>query len=822
MVDNTLQPGSTYIDGQLVQLAGPDNTTFSYQYNKQQDAFFLRNSISTVSGKHGSSHVSTDPVPNASCDASGLMSSSDKCKLDSVVSTRLGVLGFQGAGFPDDGGYLSGDITLSAGSEFISLERVGNVIRFVVDVPTPFTCTAEECFQIYWIQDESDTASIRPPTCSGKLPGVNAYGELKIYLFPESTLVNPNDPLKTLKKKGSYPSLIFKRYDDGTSTNTAELDLTLQRNSGGSAIVGWAFTPGATGTPECRWWLGTDKDGNRVDFHMSPNSEPSLLGAILYKGHSITKKPAVITGYSSDVLTTNRYKAKWWSMSEQKAVGSEFTVTNIQQWDFTTDAKVLDASFEDILREGQIIDVHIIKCSETECYYCVESPVLDVDGLWATLGVVDFGDKLSARKEEVATSGSDTTTMDLVDQAEWGMTNIDDPLLIYVPLGTGTGTGAGTGTGTGGTGTGPVLPADCVFDEDADANSTADSELIPTSGVANYIAEVVSTDATDNSLGRKYLQINDDDEAAYNVQRPIFIWHRSSLRNALMEVHLARPIASSSGLIFPPVDVLLRSPISTVNTKYAAIYERGTYTTGQYKGYNWMRIGGLQWHDLPKYGAFKVLIHESSYTYGLVVEYAQKVMDDFGYLYVVTGDPIPEPGTILELLHEEYTSPAARLQFRHSYNNHDIQLQPTVGALDMSEDYGLDTSTNSFDDFVRGFSSSSNGDTYWQDGSAETTITGLKTSVDGFYILNGGVATNGTEYYNVLKIMVNESRVWMWWNDLLMSPANSSNAYFTISDVVRYGKFGVRLWPGAKLRRIIVRSKVHQFSEYSNGQISIS
>jgi hypothetical protein len=57
------------------------------------------------------------------------MSADDKCKLDAMLGTRLGVLGFSGAGMPDDGGWLSGDIILAAGTEFISLERIGMQVK---------------------------------------------------------------------------------------------------------------------------------------------------------------------------------------------------------------------------------------------------------------------------------------------------------------------------------------------------------------------------------------------------------------------------------------------------------------------------------------------------------------------------------------------------------------------------------------------------------------------------------------------------------------------------------------------------------------------
>ena len=105
--------------------------------------------------------------------------------------------------------------------------------------------------------------------------------------------------------------------------------------------------------------------------------------------------------------------------------------------------------------------------------------------------------------------------------------------------------------------------------------------------------------------------------------------------------------------------------------------------------------------------------------------------------------------------------------------------------------------------------------------AAETSTSGLVTSESGFYVLTGGVVSS-TDYYNVLKVMINESQVWMWWNNILLPPATGGNPYYTITDEIRYGKFGLRLWPGAKVRRMILRSKLHQFSEFSLGQLELS
>ncbi|MDP6585964.1 MAG: hypothetical protein QF535_15040, partial [Anaerolineales bacterium] len=407
----------------------------------------------------------------------------------------------------------------------------------------------------------------------------------------------------------------------------------------------------------------------------------------------------------SDVLSTNRYTAKFWSIGDQETVGSDFTITNLMQWDLTNDIQILDSSFGSILSVGQFIDVWTIKCGVTNCYYCQASPILNTNGLWATLGALEFGDTIESRPESDTNPTSavnDVTDVSLIDRNEWGMTNIDDPMLVFVP-------GAG----------------------DTDGNPDI---TIPAAGIANYTVQTINT--ADTTMDRRYIQI-DDDDGGDNIQRPVFIWHRASLRNALIEVHLARPIESPSGSNFPPIDVLLRAPVSTVDSKYATVIERGTFNSGQYNGLNWVKLGNLDWHDLPPHGAFKVIMFNGSYTYGQTFSYTAKLIDDSAdFVFVVTSDPTPAQFSVVEFLHEEYTTPAARLQFSHNVNTHDIEMTPTIGTLDMSTDYALENTapTEAFDNFVQDFSSSEDGATFWQNGNAETTTTGITVSDEGFYI----------------------------------------------------------------------------------------
>ena len=137
---NKIPPYTSLTDSQFLQVAGPDGITTGYHYDAQTRMLYFKESQVIYPSFHGQTHIAEDPIPPATCDTPGLMSANDKCKLDTLIGTRLGVLGFQGAGFPDDGGWMQGDIILAAGTEFISLERIGNVVRFTVDSPIPLNC----------------------------------------------------------------------------------------------------------------------------------------------------------------------------------------------------------------------------------------------------------------------------------------------------------------------------------------------------------------------------------------------------------------------------------------------------------------------------------------------------------------------------------------------------------------------------------------------------------------------------------------------------------------------------------------------------------
>ena len=451
----------TLVDKQFISVQGPDGITTSYSYDSETQSLYARESQVIIPSMHGLTHISTDPVPNATTDTPGLLSADDKAKLDAITQTRLGVLGFSGAGFPDDGGFLQGDIILAAGTEFISLERIGNVIRFTLDLPQQF-CGCEECAQIFWVQDESDTASIRPPSCSGKLPGVNSYGELKVFLLPESTILNPANPLPTLNQKANFPAMIFKRADDAITPGLGEFECILSRNTNGTTNVGWAMTPGATGTPEAVWFMGKDEDGNQIRFDLLPNSNPDLLGALLYKGHTLTRQKAVITGYTDTVLATNLYEVRFWDILGGQPIGDKFDATNVWKYNNPENSPtqvvdprqlVVDAT-KDLLPVGTLVDIWEFQIGEINGERLVRrffsyDPGLSAGVLWGLTGAVRFGDLLTARLEvNPGTTGEKVAFEENVsdirtfEKDEWGITGFEDPLLL-ADDGQSTDTGAG-------------------------------------------------------------------------------------------------------------------------------------------------------------------------------------------------------------------------------------------------------------------------------------------------------------------------------------------------------------------------------------------
>jgi len=471
MADYKIPPSSSLQDQQFVSVRGPDGLTTGYQYDAETKTLWAQQSSVVIPSFHGQTHVNEDPVPVATTLTDGLLDRDDKAKLDEMVQMRMGVLGFQGAGFPDDGGWLQGDIILAAGTEFISLERIGNVVRFTVDSPIPLDCGCEECAQIFWIQDESDTGSVRPPSCAGKLPGVNSYGEIKVYLMPENTIIDPANPLPVLNTKSSYPAFIFKRYENTIAPGSGEVHCILSRNANLTTQVGWSMTPGATGKVENVWFMGLDNDLNQIRFDMDIDKTPDMLGQLLYKGHSVTRRMGVVTSYTSTVLSSNQYNIKFWNIDKEITVGDEFTAINVWQYNNPENspsaldnqqAIVLDATI-DILPVGTLVqlwEVQIGESGDTRIVrrYFNKEPKINPLALWSWSGAIKFGDLLIEREELSPGAPSegyayevDVSDVRLFERTIWGITVFEDRLILD-----------DDGESTGGTESEQTLRADSV------------------------------------------------------------------------------------------------------------------------------------------------------------------------------------------------------------------------------------------------------------------------------------------------------------------------------------------------------------------------
>jgi len=809
MVLTKVPDSSSLADQQFIQITGPDGIISSFVYNRETRALYAKESQVIAPGAHGISHIAEDLVPGATCDTPGLLSADDKCKLDALLQTRFGVLGFQGAGFPDDGGWMQGDIILAAGSEFISLERIGNVIRFTVDAPIALNCSCEACAQIYWVQDETDVSAIRAPSCAGKLPGINGYGELKFYLLPEATIVDPTNPSAVLNSKGSYPSLIFKRYDDSITPGLGELELTLRRDPTNTTemSVGWAFTPGASGVPECVWAMGEDSAGNRITFELDSETNTNLMGALLYKGNLLTKKTAVVVDYTPQVLSTNQYTCRLWDATSSTPIGGEFTATNI--WKYSnpeagttgSDSKelVLDRT-AGLLDVGTIVDIWYFKVGEVSNepilrYFFIKEPVTKAVDLWSATGAVEFGDTLTARSELQPDEANDTDISSYAQSNDvrtfertiWGITNFDNPLILFTDA------------------------------ETAGPDSTSVIDLNDQHRA--YVDQTLPGLRVDAATGAT---------EPYS-ERPVYLWNRMNIGNMLATIDIGRPVENN----FPPYDILLSAPIDSYDNIYLRIVGKGEFieAAGHY-----ILVKGAHFRDLPNSGTLRMLTGSRN----LIWHYTDKLMyptlDDDAIALAGTLECPGEITDVAELLHEEYNGPCVRVEFNSIIGTEStVHVQFKVGTLDMSEQYEEDASTDDVDDYVRGLKPGyAVSGIYTQNGVYTGVGTPPEVDVDGFVVYEGG-QVDGTEqeYWNQLEIMQKDGQVWLWWNGLLIppsttlsaaleSPVSISTPYFPVTIPTQSGKFGLRLWPGVKLRRALLRAQNRHYSEYTRGQLELA
>jgi intein/homing endonuclease len=731
--------------------------------------------------------------------------------------------------------------------EWSQLHYEGTVYNFEVEDDNSYIVdgivvhNCEECQQIFWLQDETDVAAIRPPSCGGKLPGVNAYGELKIYLFPESTIADPNNPATTLNKKDNYPSLIFKRYDDTITPGTGEFDLVLKRdkNNKRQTEVGWAFTPGALGVAQCVWFAGKDNDGNQIRFELSPQAEPALLGTILYKGHLLTKKMGVIVDYTSTILSTNQYTVREWDVDGQKAVGDPLTAKNIWQYanpenppSGKNPKTLLLDSGVDLLPIGTLVDLWFFKVGEVagepiRRFYFSKKPTVNPNHIWTWVGQCQFGDALIARNEVLPGPGSEdkgasaqVSSIRNFERHLWGLTGYDDPLIAF------------------------------------DVAATAGTDRADLSRQHRAVI--------DNAIPALKVipSVNTPDDFS---ERPIWLWNRKDVCNALIRADIGRPGSS----LFSPYDIVLRAPIDESTNLYMRVVGKGVIN-----GLYYIRVAGVHFQDLPPFGTIRVLYPDSNQN--LVYNYHRKLMfpsnvnsESIGTAGTVpagsteppggfppnfnsealdtvvligsAADNLPYPGDIgdiVELLHQEYNSPCVRVEFSFNPATGLIEVQFKVGILDMGLPYEEDVLADDADDYVRGLAPGyAVSAIYSQAGPFTGVGSQPDASPEGFVVYEGGAQVGGTlsEYWNHLEIMLRDNQVWVWWNKLLIPPSTTLSAALptpvTISTPFfpleqdpnrQFGKVGVRLWPGATVRRLDVRTQISLFSEFVYGQLEVS
>lgn len=783
---------SLLVDGQFIQISGPDGMNTGFQYDAQQKALYWKESQVVIPSSHGITHISDDPVPDATTDTPGLMSADDKAKLDAITQTRVGILGYQGAGMPDDGGWMGGDIIFGA-KGFMSIERIGNVVLFHVDSPLPLNCGCDSCTQIYWVQDEITTSSIRPPSCGGKLPGVNAYNEVRFYLMPESTILNNSNPSATLSQAGSYPALIFKRYNNTVTPNKGQFDLVLERdaNNLSQSVVGWSMTPGPSGVPECQWQMGLDSDGGLITFEFESN-DSGLLGYLLYNGHNLTRQAAVITNYTDTTMSNNVYKLKFWNIDTATAYGDEFTATNTWQYSSAESSPILITDpTVDILPRGTVVDVYFYKVAESNGepvrrYYFNRRPSVNPTSIWSPIGTVEFGNELTARLEKDAGNPSAVASSVVVDDERnfektiWGLTGNPDPVTIFSEIGT----------------EGPA-PGDYI---NTDYKYTLDT-AIP----ALTVPYTLGTEAVDWS------------------RRPVMLWNRKAVASTYVKAYVGRPTVAGF-----PQDFIIHSPIDAYSEVYMTVVSFGSFTNPTVAENNYINVNNVNFNDLPSRGTVRFLINQGTWNSPTkyIWNYTKKALN--GTSVALCGaDPLPPiaANDVVTLLPEEYNSTCVRMECITSTS---VQLQFKVGTLDMAVAYSEDV-TDEIDDFVRGMSSG------WMASSIYTQAatfdgSGAPPSVNnsGFVVYDGG-SVSGTEYWNVLEIMQRGSEVWIWWNGLLVPPNSDlsdvtteiDTPYFPVSLTESYGKFGMRMWPGASVRKVEVNGQVSNYSEYIHGQLSL-
>lgn len=858
-------------DRELVQIVGPDGLVTSFQYDKETNSLIKKESQIILPAFHGFTHITTDPIPVATPWLQGLMGADDKAKLDSISQTRLGVLGFMGAGFPDDGGWMQGDIILSAGSEFIHLERVGNIVRFTVDTPVPLSCGCEECSQIYFIQDESDTNAVRPPSCNGIMPGINGYGELKIYLYPQNSLFNPNDSANFFSAKNQYPSIYFKRYNNGNSSmSAAEAGIILRRNSDTTINVGWAMTPGPSNVVECIWYVGSDNTGKQMSFKFLPQVQNGLLGALMFNGHSITRQMAIITSLTNNVTQTNQYNVKMWSILNNLPVGNEFVATNI--WAFSGTSYVNDSTVQ-LLQVGQLVELWQFEVSNvngvsTYSYYFRQQPTASEANMWSDAAHIEFGNIVYKKDNENSVTTTDPIAVidgnsdnRLVERSEWGITAFEYVVsptdgiyngIKYEPSGN---ILNGKYLATIDYSKPGLIVSTAPLDNRGDFNGdgsidNTDLTALMTAmnsnlGDSNY--NVIYDMNHDNAINVRDLEIFGTNFNIRNrnvIDRPVMLWNRKNYSNVMIKMNIGRPTTGAF-----PLDIVFGAPVDSFDSKHMVVVSRGVFRNAPYQNMPYIMVSGIDYKDLPSAGTVRILngvyrdaiwkFNSKILTGSSIILIGNNEMFPFDEDFLVASDvtftslsPTSINTVICQLLHNDYTANALRLQFFINIGSTEtVQLQMRVGTLDMGTVYEYDSRQVEQDDFICGLKPGqfAISDSMTQMGFISDGIgNSIVSDPTDFKVYDGGTLpapVNGqVEQWNELIMMVRDAELWVWWNNKLISPSSQASAnlptpvavnskYWPIVPAV--GKIGLRMFPTASVRNVTISNQLSHFNEYS-------
>ena len=507
----------------------------------------------------------------------------------------------------------------------------------------------ESCAQIFFIQDTTEINKIRPPACNGKMPGITIYDELKIYTLPENTIVDSRNPDASLANKGNYPSLIFKRYDNALTPYENEFSMVLKRNSNLTTNVGWHMTPGPARVTECVWYAGNMTDGRQISFELLPETTPGLLGMLLFNGNLITKRPAVITDYTPNVLKDNLYILRKWDINNANPIGDTFTARNVWRYQnpensfsSTTDPKtlILDSTIN-LLPIGTLVDIYEFEISRSSTgrivrSFFIKEPNLNPEQLWSQSDAVRFGDLLTARDEinnpisgtALSASEIDVADVRLLERTQWGLTDFEDRLFL-------TDDGKVSLDSAGNTiyePSGMTINNDIVADIDyAIPGLKILKQDRPLTGDVNSDGKVDETDlkifacAYGSKVGdpnyNAQCDFNEDgkvdvrdlvviaqhfDIAADKViDRACFLWHRHNHRNFYWKAQIGMPLVSAQ--VFPPYDFLLDAPVDSFDDIYMRVIKRGIISVGPFAGAPYIVVKGMRWKDIPQQGVLRIL-----------------------------------------------------------------------------------------------------------------------------------------------------------------------------------------------------------------------